>query len=187
MSLTGQQLADLTRPIINGHEYSFASIEFIVNGLTLVGASSINYWDRKKPGIIMNTAGQKVGRTPGVDDKGCECTMIRRNWDGLRESLTQSFGLHVFDITVMYREDGFPEIGIFPQTVMDRIVRARVIGVSPSNSAGAEPSLVKVAFDIMGIVWNAGGTGYVMDALGANKDNVRQGAPTFNVPLPGEM
>lgn len=176
-------------PIINGHEYSFASIELDVNGMLTPGATSINYWDRKKPGIIMDTAGRKVGRTPGVDERGCELVMLRRFWDALRTNLGQSFGLRVFTISVMYHEPGFPALGVEARTVIDVLDGCRITDVEPNNQEGNQAATVTLKIDPMTILWDSGGSegGIVMDGLGARRDTIGPNPRVFRVPEPGEV
>jgi len=110
-------------PLVNGHMYSFASIECEVDGLLFAGFASITYDDPVKPGKLYGTGGVLVGRTPGTSKPTLSMTMYRREWDYLRAQLsgtgpsdgatvgTGSYGTKSFTVRVTYHEDALPGAG----------------------------------------------------------------------------
>jgi len=173
-------------PIINGHRYSFASIEFEVDGLIIVGARSINYREELIPGVIWGEGSHKVGRTPGKYDASCDFDVYRREWDELRSSLGQSFGLKSFDVRVMYQETP-TVVGADPQVVIDHLIGGRITKVEAPNSEGPDPSVIKLSCDVMRIVWDAAKARLFLEGTQDVRDTIPETLPPLRVPGVGEL
>ena len=94
----------ITSPIINGHRYSWASIEIVVNGFVYVGITRISYGSSMEPGSIYGSDSVRIGRTPGQSKHRCSFDMYRREWTAFLKTIGQSFGRKAFDIRVQYAE-----------------------------------------------------------------------------------
>jgi hypothetical protein len=131
-------------PIVNGHRYSYASVDLIINGKTYVGAKRVNYSSSLEPGIIYSDDPGKFGRTPGKASHSCELELYRLEWNDLVVALGQSFGRKAFNVQVQYAEDGEP-------VTTDAILGCRITKVEFQNSEGTEASSVVLTLDPMDI------------------------------------
>lgn len=135
-------------PLINGHRFSWASIEaqFGDAGL-IIGLKSINYSPKLDPGKVYGTAPQKIGRTRGKADETADCEMLRLEFENLKETLGNQgigYGETAFDIVVQFHEDGGP-------TLTDTIIGCRITAVDLSNADGTDASMAKLTLDPMRI------------------------------------
>lgn len=151
----------VTTPIVNGNLYSFASIEFEIDGLIFADVTAIDYADPVKPGKIYGTGGVIIGRTPGISEPTMSVTLTRRCWDMLRAQLAGDAGVFStksFTVRVTYFEarqkgdDAIPE-----QLVSDIIEQVRVIGPSAKNAAGPAATVVVIECDPWRIRWGKNG------------------------------
>lgn len=146
LKVTGPKTRDrYVPPEINGHRYSYASIELIVNGLIVVGVGKITYGSSLEPGIVYGSDSHKIGRTPGQVSHHCDLEMYRREWSAVLETLGQSFGRTSFDVIVQYAEEG--DEGV----TTDSILGCRVKELELDNQLGPEPASVRLALDPMDI------------------------------------
>jgi len=132
-------------PIINGHRYSYASVDVIVNGRGYVGVKRISYTSKLTPGIIYASDPQKVGRTPGKSEHDCTIEMYRREFNDMVVTLGQSFGRVPFNVQVQYQEPG--DEGV----TTDNILGCRVVQVEFPNEEGNESTVVSLQLDCMDI------------------------------------
>lgn len=128
-------------PLVNGHRYSFASIEVDFGGFVIVAITAINYTDELQPGIIMGSDPNRVGRTIGQRKLTCDFEMYRREWDVFRDALGQSYGRKPFNITIQYAES------IGDPVTTDQIIECRIVRVEKSNAEGSDALKVKVVID----------------------------------------
>jgi hypothetical protein len=129
------------QPLINGHRYSYASIEVELNGTTMLALTSINYGSALTPGMLYGSDPAKVGRTPGKAQHRCDFELYRREFSHLIVSLGPAFGRVPFDIQVQYAENG--DEGV----TTDKVLGCRITDVDLGNKDGTEPSKVKVTCD----------------------------------------
>lgn len=159
-------------PIINGHRYSFASIDVTANGQLFVGITRISYGSSLKPGKVRGTDGEFSGRTPGDAEHRCEIEMLQREFGELLESLGPGFGLIPFDIQVAFAESVFYEASSSnfvnraqasgAEGVITHTIRGcRISEVDFQGQDGPEPNKVRVTLDPDTIVYGAA------DAAGA--------------------
>jgi hypothetical protein len=140
----------ISYPLINGHRYSWTSLEIGLNGVTMRGVSSIDYGDELKPGKMRGTGPNVIGRTRGEYDADVELEMYRLEWENLKSSLGQSgtgFGESAFPITVQYAEANQP-------VVTDTIEGSRVTKVRTGGAEGTDPTKVKLSIDCTRILHN---------------------------------
>ncbi len=145
---------EIQYPLINGHRFSFASIEATFGSAgVIVGIKSINYSTELTPGDVYGTAPQKIGRTRGKANSSSDCEMLRLEFENLRGTLGPGsdgtgYGETSFDITVQYAEDGQP-------TITDTVIGNRITKVDLSNTDGTDPSACKLTHNTMQI-WLGG-------------------------------
>lgn len=140
----------ISYPLINGHRYSFASIEFGANNAILRGVSSIDYGDELTPGKMRGTGPNVIGRTRGEYDGDADIEMYRLEWENLKSTLGQNgvgFGETSFPVTVCYGEVGQP-------VVTDTLEGCRITKVRTGGSEGSDPTKVKLTIDLTRILHN---------------------------------
>jgi len=139
----------ISYPEINGHRFSFASVEAQFNGIPTLGITSINYKPSLSPGKVYGSAPQKIGRTRGKEDSTCDYEMLRLEHENLIESLVATglgYGEDAFEIIVQFAE--LPNSPV----VTDTIVGFRITDVDFSNQDGTDASMAKVTGDPMRVL-----------------------------------
>jgi hypothetical protein len=140
----------ISYPLVNGHRYSFVSIEAIINGLPYIGFSAINYKQSLKAGMVYGSRPQALGRTRGKQELTFDFEMYRLEFELLKATLGIAgvgFGETPFDTVVQYAE------ALQPVTT-DTIISARIEEVDLSNADGTDPSKVKCTCSAMQILLN---------------------------------
>ena len=144
-----------TYPLINGHRYSWASIEAFFKGVPILGIKSINYKSSLKAGTVRGTAPQKIGRTRGEQDADCDFEMLKLEamaFIGILGAAGVGFGETSFQIKVAYSEN-LP--GVFPQPVIvDSINGVRIEELAASNAEGTDASMMKFTCSAMDVLHN---------------------------------
>lgn len=135
-------------PLVNGHRYSYASIEIRILDKIFFGFRAINYTNALSVGELYANAPHKIGRTRGRYEPTASAEMYRLEYENLKESLAilnggQGYQEVPFDIIVAYAE-GTP-------VVTDTIVGARIISADFSNAEGTDPSIVAIELNVMEI------------------------------------
>lgn len=139
-------------PEINGHRYSWASVEVEIAGVVVAALTAINYGSKMQPGKIYGSDGRRAGRTPGEADHTCEFTILRREWNVLLERLGPGFGRVAFDVRVQYAEtERQRENDVIEGVTTDYLVSCRVSSVDHDNEEGTDATSVRVACDPMDI------------------------------------
>ena len=137
-------------PLVNGHRYSFASIEAIFNGIPFIGFSAVNYKASLKAGMVYGSRPQPIGRTRGKAEFTFDFEMYRLEFELFKATLGIAgvgFGESPFDTVVQYWE-------AFQPVTTDTILSARIEEVDLSNADGSDPSKVKCTCSCMGILLN---------------------------------
>lgn len=138
-------------PQINGNYYSFANIEFRVNGLFILGIKSINYGNKVGSTFVRGTNQMPLGTTQGQYEPKCDIEILRPQFNLFLAAAGNGYMAVNYTITVTY---GNPlDNGLLP-TVTDLIVGAKITDVDLSNSEGVEASSVKVTFLPLQILLN---------------------------------
>lgn len=97
-------------PLINGHRYSFSSIEATFNGKKYIGFSAINFDEELEPGEVRGASAELLGRTRGDYKTSGSYEMYLQEDEVFIEALGDGYGEVSFNITVMYAEDNSPVI-----------------------------------------------------------------------------
>ncbi|MBI2388638.1 MAG: hypothetical protein HYV09_03390 [Deltaproteobacteria bacterium] len=134
-------------PLINGFRYDFSSIVFHINGDLVLGVKEIAYKNSRERGEVRGTALQRLAKTRGQYKCEASCTLFRREFDELIVTLGDGYQDIVFPITVSYANDGQP-------LVTDTVVGCTLDEDDHSNSAGTDPTEVKVTLNPMYILMN---------------------------------
>lgn len=135
-------------PLINGHRYSFASIEARFNGIPIIGFKSLNYSDELQPGDVYGSRPQILGATRGKQKSTCDFEMYRLEFEVLKQTLGLGgigYGETRFNIVAQ-----FAELPTSP-VMTDTIVGVRIAKVELSNQDGTDPSTVKVTGHVLRI------------------------------------
>ena len=138
-------------PLINGHRYSFASIEANFNGQTILGITEVSYKPSLKGTVVYGTTPHPLGRTRGKVENTWSAKMYRLEFERLKLTLGvlgQGFGENPFDIVAQYSE-----LPSQPVTT-DTILGARIQEADLSNADGTDASMVNLTGDCLGILLN---------------------------------
>lgn len=146
-----------TFPLINGHRFSWSSIEINVNGTLIRAIKEISYSNNLEPGEMRGTHAQKGGRTRGELKPEASMTIYLEEYNELIKALGQGFLERQFDIVVSYSEKN-------AATVTDKIIGARIKKPEKSFSSGTDALAVKCDLDIMFVIEN--GLSPIDNALG---------------------
>ena len=138
-------------PQINGNYYSFANIEFRVNGLFILGIKSINYGNKVGSTFVRGTNQMPLGTTQGQYEPKCDIEILRPQFNLLLAASGNGYMSKIHNITVSY--GNYLDNGLLP-TVTDLIVGAKITDVDMSNSEGVEASAVKVTFLPLDVKFN---------------------------------
>lgn len=139
-------------PAVNGHFYSFASLEFTAftpgGRLEIVAFKSINYGPETDASDVYGNRTQVIGQTRGRVKNTADCELYVQQWENLRTALGGvSYGDVRFNIAVSYGEVGSP-------VKTDRIFGARVMSTKYENADGTEAAAVKLTLHVFRIVEN---------------------------------
>lgn len=130
-------------PLINGHRYSFSSIELKINGTKYIGVKSINYDDGLKPAQLGGTTPLMIGRTRGKYEAKGDVEFYRIEAQAILDELDDGFYEVPFDIVVQYSEDDDQPV------TTDNLVGVRLESTAASNSDGPDASTLKFGLNII--------------------------------------
>lgn len=126
-------------PLINGHRYSFASIELTVNGRKFLGFREINYRVVREPGVVRGAHPEPLGYTRGEVSYEADVTLYAEEARELLDTLGDGYMEVPFDIVVAYAEEGQP-------VVRDRLLGCTIRRVEMPSTRGTDP--LEVRFEL---------------------------------------
>lgn len=132
-------------PMINGHRYSWASVEHGVNGPIVRGIKSIDYDHSLTPTKILGTGPNPIGRTRGVYEAKANVEMYRLEYENLKATLGQGgvgFGETSFTWVVQYADVGQP-------VITDTLEGARIENPQFGGAEGGDALTVKFTLNVM--------------------------------------
>lgn len=140
-------------PLINGHRYSFTSIELQIGAqddsvsqtLEFIGFTSINYAEKVSQTAIYGNGPARLGRTVGPRTITADIQMYRYEWMALRDHIGSPLGRRKLIIIVQYADKDQP-------VSTDRI-EGWLSEIDSSAQEGTEPLLVKLSFEPFDIKW----------------------------------
>jgi hypothetical protein len=135
-------------PIINGHKYSWASVEASFDGLLQRGFTEINYSTKLDIGKARGTGVRVYGDTRGEADHEGSITMHKKEASAWFRAMGDGFMRRRFPITVSYDETG--EGGV----VTDKLEGCRIVNVEDNPRQGTDATTVKIDLHIMRVKLN---------------------------------
>lgn len=146
-------LLPLAVPLINGHYYSFASIECNLLGHVFADYTGITYSTSLDVADVHGTRAQKLGTTRGKQNAEATLEMYRLAWENFRNILGGvGYGEVRFPLVVQYAEIGMP-------VITDVVEGARVVKVDHNNADGTDPTKVSLTLNVMRVL--EGSTGLI--------------------------
>jgi hypothetical protein len=137
----------VTYPNINNLAYSFASVQFKIEGEIFTEITEINYNDGSDPGKLRGTGVKVAGRTAGQYEAEASFSMSLNNANRLLKKLGKGFYHKQFDITVSFQEEG-------ADIIVDVLKNCRLKKNDASNSEGSDPTMRKFDLDVIEILWD---------------------------------
>lgn len=134
-------------PLINGHRYSYASIELDVEGKRFYGHKEISYSQELEPGEVRGAHSQILGRTKGELKPEASLTTYEEEWKEILDALGDGYMEKSLNVTVSYAESGRP-------TITDKLIGVRIKKVEKSHSQGGDALEVKLDLHPMWIEYN---------------------------------
>lgn len=136
-------------PIVNGHAYSFASVEIWFGNLPLpqIAFKSINYGAKLDPGEIRGTLPQVLGFTRGTHSADGDCEVYRQAWEILKRTLGFGgigYGEVLFTVVVQFFEIGQP-------VTIDRLINIRLTESRQNNQQGNDGTVTKLTMKMMDV------------------------------------
>lgn len=133
-------------PLINGHRYSWASMEFDFDGgLDIEHIKEFSYKHSLEPGDVRGTGSQKAGRTRGEYNAEGSMVLFREGWDILRNRLGNGYMEKSWTAVVNYADEGQP-------VVTDEVVGIRITSVELGGSQGTDASEVSIELNVLYII-----------------------------------
>jgi len=137
--------------LINGHAYSFSSIELMVGAESYTNLQSISYNDALEPGELRGTSSKKVARTRGEYTAEGSFEIYKGDLASLLGILAAQgqggYAEAVFDISANYNE------GVSALTT-DALLGCRIVNIEDDHSTGTDALTVTVTLNIMEITRN---------------------------------
>jgi hypothetical protein len=140
-------------PLVNGHLFSYASIEPFVNGLPVLGKSirSINYSETGARTKVRGGGQMALGRTaPQYDVENASLEILKEHLDAYLTALTGGnpnvgYMEVPHQIQVAYQDLNAP-------LVEDQLVGCVITGIEDGHSQSAEGLVVRVSLDVMYLI-----------------------------------
>jgi hypothetical protein len=130
------------KPLVNGNEYSFASIELNIKGTLFTAVKSIQYDGGLEPGKVYGTGVIALAHTRGTYEASASIEVYRGDFEKLTALLGDGFGEVTFEITVVYAEKNRP-------TITDRLPAVRIMKPAMDNSQGSDALTVKLDLTVL--------------------------------------
>lgn len=149
-------MARVVQPFINGHRYSYTSIEFVTAvGLQFYGVKAIQWSSSLEPGEIVGSDSVRVGRTPGKSKRTCSVEIYLHEAKALLGALGQSYGRKTFDVMVQYAETEDPNRdGNIEGVTVVEIRGCRITEDEVDNQEGPDATTMRLTLDPHDILVN---------------------------------
>lgn len=128
-------------PLVNGHRYSFSSIEMAFRGKRLMGFTSINYKQSLTPGEARGNHAQRLGTTRGELKASGDFEMFKEEGEELIHTLGNGYMELRNPVTVTWAEEG-------GKTRVDVLHNCRITDVDDSHSAGTDAAKLKFTIEL---------------------------------------
>ncbi len=135
-------------PLINGHAYSYSSIELDLGTVGIItGITEVNYSHELDPGEVRGLRPEALGTTRGTYSAEGSLTFLFAEWKRLLDVFGDGYLEKRFTITVTYAEEGSP-------TVTDRLFGCRLKKPEKGYSEGNDALTVSCDIHVMRIEEN---------------------------------
>lgn len=129
-------------PRINGHVYSFASIEVSVGQKIFTGFTEITYTQTLEPGVFRGTRSEKLARTRGEHNVEGSFSLVKDEYQELIEELGEGYMEAAIEFTVNYSE-------VNSKLITDVLTGSRITSEEDSHSQGTDSLVVACDLDIL--------------------------------------
>ncbi len=140
-------MADLQRPMINGHVPDWSSCEFKFFGRIYTGVKSVNYNDDFDATEVYGTHSESYGETRGPYKASGDAELYIDEFKRLVADLGPGWREVRGLLLASYRDGEQP-------VTTDRIIGVRLKGIDASQSQGSDPLVRKVTLSMRKILWN---------------------------------
>lgn len=124
------------KPLINGREYDFSSIEATIKGQKFENfLSSISYGQSLDGALVMGNHSQPRGKTRGSLETEASMDVFKADWYDILAALGNGYMEVDFDITVTYGDNG-------QRVKNDRLVGCNISGHNDDHSQGSDALVV---------------------------------------------
>lgn len=135
-----------SNPNVNGREFSFASLEVLLDGVTKVASfKSVKYPVKAEEGMVYDAAGRPVGRTRGkvtLDDGSI--SILHSQWRDNIASV-QGWLFKTWTLVVTYSDFGMP-------THTDTLKGVRFKGADPGGEEGVDGLYIEIPFSYLDVL-----------------------------------
>lgn len=135
-------------PLINGHRFSWSSIEFHVAGNRNPTVQELTYSTKMEPGTVRGEGMRIISDTRGEAECEGSITMLKSEAQAFFKSQGAGFMGKRFTVTVAMKEDGEDA----PLT--DTLEGVRIKSIEDSPKLGTEPLKVKLDLHIMRVKYD---------------------------------
>lgn len=140
----------ISKPVINGLQWDFSSIELRLLGVPFADFKSLTYKHTLEPGMARGTRAQIVGRSRGKYDAEGSIEVYKRPWLAFLAALfgtnpTYGYMEVDFDIVVSYSE-------LLSPVQTDILRLCRIKSDDESHSEGGEVATCKLDLHVMSII-----------------------------------
>lgn len=156
-------LPSVPYPLINGHRFSFSSLQIQLAAKKTIGFKSISYKSSLKPAIVRGTNAQVVGRTRGVHESSGELVLYQEDWADFLAVLSTlsgfTSGLSPGGLPPGFMEVswdaavGYSETPVSP-VQLNLLKGCRITDIDESHEEGEEALSVKLSLSILMIQYN---------------------------------
>lgn len=137
-------------PLTNGVRHSWASVEIKLSDDIILGITEINYKDNLDPSVVRGAGPRPIAFTTGNYEADGDFTILLEEFNTLLQKLGDGWKTQQFDIIVTYDES---KSGL--STIVDTLKGCRITSTEGSNSSSnSDPSLRKLPFKCLDILWN---------------------------------
>ncbi len=134
-------------PLINGHAYSFSSIEVKVGAQVFTGFTDVSYTQTLEPGDFRGTRPEKLATTIGEHYVEGSFTLVKSEYQEFIEALGEGYMTTLFDITNTYSEVNQP-------LITDVLIGCRITSEEDSHSQGTDALVIACDLNIMKMTRN---------------------------------
>lgn len=138
-------------PLVNGNYYSFANIEWRIDGLFITGIKSVNYGHKVNSQFVRGTNPLPLGMTQGQYEPHADVELFRPQFNLLVAALGNGYMNVSSSMTITYG-NALDNAGL--PTVTDTLIGVKITQVELTNADGVDASSVKLTLMPLQILLN---------------------------------